>query len=82
MSSAKFFDGYAQSLKLDVNKFNSDINSSAVKDKVKHDADTGNAAQIDHTPTFFINLTEIQNPNNYAEFKSDIDAALASSTAK
>jgi protein-disulfide isomerase len=77
---AKYFNGYAQTLGLDVTKFDADINSTAVKNKIQHDIDTGNAAQIDHTPTFFINLAQIQNPNNLAEFQADIEAALASST--
>lgn len=74
------FDGYVQSLGLNVQKFNTDIQSSAVKDKVQKDLASGNAASVDHTPTFFINLTQIPNPNSYDEFKADIDAALASST--
>ena len=78
---SKFFDGYAQSLGLNVSKFNTDINSDAVKNKVQKDLDTGNAASIDHTPTFFINLTQIQNPNGYADFKTDIDAALSGKAA-
>jgi len=79
---SKYFDGYAQSLGLNVTKFDSDINSDAVKNRVQSDISTGNAAKIDHTPTFFINLTQIRNPSSYADFKSVIDAALASSTAQ
>jgi protein-disulfide isomerase len=77
---ADHFDGYASSLGLDVNKFNSDINSKAVSDKIASDVSGGNAASIDHTPTFFINLQQIPNPQNYADFKATIDAAIASST--
>jgi len=78
---AKYFDGYAQSLGLNVAKFDTDINSDVVKAKVQKDIDSGNAAQIDHTPTFFINLTQIPNPTSVTDFQSVIDAALASSTA-
>ena len=74
---AKYFDGYAQSLGLDVAKFNVDVNSDAVKARVQKDLDSGNAAQVDHTPTFFINLTQIPNPSNDANFKAVLDAALA-----
>jgi protein-disulfide isomerase len=79
---AKYFDVYAASIGLSVAKFDADISSAVVKAKVQHDLDTGNAAQVDHTPTFFVNLTQIPNPQSAAEFKSVIDAALASSTAK
>jgi protein-disulfide isomerase len=79
---AKYFDGYAQSLGLDVAKFDTDINSNTVKNKVQKDLGTGNAAQIDHTPTYFINLTQIANPTSYAELSGELDAALASSTVQ
>jgi protein-disulfide isomerase len=77
----KYFDVYAQQLGLDVSKFNSDVNSTAVKGKVQADTVLGNQAQIDHTPTFFVNGVQIENPTSYADFRSVIDAALASSTA-
>jgi protein-disulfide isomerase len=79
---ATYLDAYAQSLGLDVQKFNTDINSDAVKQKVQHDVASGNAAQVDHTPTFFVNLTQIPNPQSAAEFEAVINAALASSTAQ
>src|SRR5689334_1309351 len=51
---SKYFDAYAQSLGLDVAKFNADIDSAAVKQAVQDDIQAGNAAQVDHTPTFFV----------------------------
>ena len=78
--ASKYFNGYAQSLGLDVAKFDTDINSAAVTARVQADLASGNAAQIDHTPTFFITLTQIPHPNSYAEFQQDLDAAIASST--
>lgn len=70
---------YAQSLNLDMSKFGQDIDSAQVKNKIQSDLDGGTRAQIGHTPTFFINGTQIVNPANYDEFKSDLDKALASS---
>jgi protein-disulfide isomerase len=77
---SKYFNGYAQSLGLNVTQFDTDINSSGVKAKVQADLVLGNAAQIDHTPTFFINLTQIANPSSLQDFQSVVDAAIASST--
>jgi protein-disulfide isomerase len=77
---AKYFNGYAQSLGLDVAKFDADMGSAQVLDKIKTDVASGNAASIDHTPTFFVNLKQIPNPTSYTEFKAVLDAALASST--
>jgi protein-disulfide isomerase len=78
---SQYFDTYATQLGLDVAKFDADINSDAVKNKVQHDLSLGTQASVDHTPTFFINLAQIPNPGSLAEFQSAIDAALASSTS-
>lgn len=74
---AKYFNGYAQQLGLNVTKFDSDINSAQVTNKIAGDIASGNAAQIDHTPTFFVDLKQIPNPTSYAQFKAELDAALA-----
>ncbi|HUZ92502.1 MAG TPA: thioredoxin domain-containing protein [Candidatus Paceibacterota bacterium] len=75
---AQYFNGYASSLGLDVSKFDSDINSDGVKNKIKNDVDGGNSAQIDHTPTFFVNLKQI-NPQNPGDLQNDITQALQAS---
>jgi protein-disulfide isomerase len=77
----KYFDGYAQSIGLDVNTFNNDINATSVAQKIQADVNSGTAAQIDHTPTFFVNLKQIQNPTSLAGFEKILDAAVASSSA-
>lgn len=69
-------NNYAKSLGLDITKFNSDMQSSAVQNKIQGDLASGTAASLDHTPTFFINLTQIAQPSA-DQFKADIDAALA-----
>ena len=61
---SQYFDGYAQSIGLDVNTFNTDINATSVLEKIQTDVNGGNAAQIDHTPTFFVNLQQIPNPTS------------------
>lgn len=71
-----YFDGYAQSLGLNVDKFNQDIISDPVKNKIQADIAGGNAAAIDHTPTFFVNFTQIPNPTSYDKFRSALDNAL------
>lgn len=78
---SQYLDGYAQSIGLNVNLFNADINATSVVDKIQADVAGGNAAQIDHTPTFFVNLKQIPNPTSLADFQSVLNAALASSSA-
>jgi protein-disulfide isomerase len=77
---SKYFDGYAQSIGLDVNTFNNDINATSVIQKIQTDVNGGNAAQIDHTPTFFVDLKQIPNPTSLADFEAMLNAAIASST--
>ncbi len=77
----QYFDSQASSLGLDVTKFNKDMSSDAVNQKINADVQSANAAQVDHTPTFFINLKQIPNPGSYDEFKSAIDQALAGGNA-
>lgn len=77
---SQFFNGYAQQLGLNVAQFDVDINSSTTIARVQRDIDTGNAAQINHTPTFFVDLTQIPNPTGLAQFEQIINQALASSS--
>jgi protein-disulfide isomerase len=77
---SQYFDGYAQSIGLDVSKFNTDINATSVAEKIQNDVTSGNNAAIDHTPTFFVNLKQIQNPTSLADFEATLNAAIASST--
>jgi protein-disulfide isomerase len=78
--TAKYFDSYAQSLGLDVAKFNADMTASSTQARIQRDMTSGNNAMIDHTPTFFVNLTQIPNPTSYASFTATLDAALAASS--
>jgi protein-disulfide isomerase len=78
---SKYFNGYAIAIGLNVATFDADINSTQVMNKISTDVAGGNAAGIDHTPTFFLNLKQIPNPSTYAQFAAVLDAALASSTA-
>lgn len=77
---SQYFDGYAQSIGLNVNTFNEDINATSVLEKIQDDVNGGDAAQIGHTPTFFVNLTQIPNPQGLSDFEALLNAAIASST--
>ena len=75
---ASHFDVYARQLGLDVARFNTDIASQAIKDRIARDVKTGYEAKIDHTPTFFLNESQIPNPDGYAPFATILDNAIAS----
>lgn len=78
---SQYFDGYAQSIGLNVDTFNTDINATSVMNKIQTDVAGGNSAQIDHTPTFFVNLQQIPNPTSLTDFENTLNAAVASSSA-
>lgn len=73
-------DSYAQDLDLDMVKFKSDLDSSAVKDAVMKDSDEAQSIGIDATPTFFVNGKAIQTPQTYDALKKLIEAAASGSS--
>ena len=68
------FISYAQELNLDLEKFKTDMDSTAVKDKVSKDRISAESNNLNSTPTFFVNGQKITNPSSYNEFKNAIFA--------
>lgn len=77
----ELFLSYARTLGLNVERFTADLNSAAVKRAVADDLASANATGLSHTPTFFINGQEIDNPNSYDEFSALVEVALSSTSA-
>lgn len=84
------FDGYAQSLGLDMNKFKTDYESKAVNDLINADsAEFKKTGQQMATPTFFLNgqyielskLTDETNRPTVAKFQAILDAEFAKNNA-
>lgn len=73
----KNFDLYARSIGIDVDQFNTDIISSSTIAHVENQRKEGDNSQVNHTPTFFLNLNQIQNPTSVEAFSELINAALA-----
>ncbi len=71
------FMSYAQDIGLDVEQFTADLESSTVTDKVNADYRSGTAAQVNATPTFFLNGEKLDNPTSIDDFRTEIDAAIA-----
>lgn len=71
------FEGYASTLGLDTAKFKRDIDSDAVKAKIRADIEGGTASGVNATPTFFINGKKMAQPRSYEQFKQ---AVLSGST--
>ncbi len=49
-----YFKKYAQSLNLDLEKFETSLNDKSLSDKIQADISDGNTLNINSTPTFFI----------------------------
>ncbi len=69
------FTQYAESLHLDINKWNKDIDDA--KTKIDRDVQDGNALGINATPTFYLDGVKLQNPGSLADFEALIKAAIA-----
>lgn len=69
------FGLYAAQIKLDIPRFNKDLNSNAVRDAVNADADSGEDANVTSTPTFFLNGSKI-NPADYEDFRALVREAI------
>ena len=72
-----FFIELAEKLDLDTTQFETDMNSSAARDKVNADYSSGVASQVRGTPTFYINGEQITNPGSVAGWKQLIEPYLA-----
>ncbi|OGY21199.1 MAG: hypothetical protein A2126_02575 [Candidatus Woykebacteria bacterium GWB1_45_5] len=70
---------YAKELNLDMNKFESDLNSDKYKNKVMADLADGEKLGVDSTPTFFINGKKYVGVQSYDQFKNIIESELKSS---
>ncbi len=69
------FIEYAKKIKLNMEQFLKDIDSSEVQKKIDEDVRSGDEVHIPGTPTFFLNGKHIANPQGFEEFKKIIDEA-------
>jgi len=80
-NAKEIFTRYAISLGLEKVQFERDIESDVFKAKVQADYESGVRANVQGTPTFFLNGKKIENPQSYAGFRALIEAArLGAST--
>lgn len=75
-SPNSFFVDYAKRLKLDVDKFTKALGKNELKAKINQDIASGNALQVNSTPTFFLNGQKYTAAFSYQELKSTLDKLL------
>ncbi len=78
LNAREFIMLYANTLKLDTQKFTSDIESKVLEEKILAEFKEGVSLGVQGTPTFFINGKKLDsNPRNLADFNTVIKAAAA-----
>lgn len=73
----RFFNAYAQSLGLDVERFNADAKSDPAKAHIMAEGDAGVARGVRNTPTIFVNGNEVRGAFTRKHLQAAIDAAIA-----
>ncbi|MEK7149867.1 MAG: thioredoxin domain-containing protein [Patescibacteria group bacterium] len=71
------FISYAQTLGLDINRFQTELNSRDVEDRIQKNIVSAYNQKLAGTPTFFLNGKQISNPRDYEEFKNLIQKEIS-----
>jgi protein-disulfide isomerase len=72
----RFFHAYAQSLGLDVERFDQDSNSDEVRARIISDGESGVSRGVKNTPTIFVNGREVRTAFTEAHLRKAIDTAI------
>lgn len=70
------FNGYAGMLGLNLDRFETDVNSPEAKERIASDRKRGAVLGVHSTPTIFVNERQIPAPVEIASLRAAIDAAL------
>lgn len=71
------FKKYAQELKLDVEKWEKDFDSTEVKSKIAADVQSARDIGVNQTPTFYLNGVQMAGFSSSGDFEKSIQAALS-----
>lgn len=75
-NNQKWFIEYAKQLNLDIEKFEKDMFSDEVKNRIESDKQEWKSIWITWTPSFFLNWQKIQNPKNIDDFRTILKAEI------
>jgi len=67
---------YATELGLNIEQFNTDLQSAEIKTKIKNDYKSGVAAGVTGTPSYFLNGKKLDNPRSIEDFRAAVEAVL------
>ncbi len=81
--AGKMFEGYAQNIGLDVNKYKNDVLGMVAQGRVKADMERGNAIKITGTPSIYINGKALAFEQfELAQMRQVIDAELQKASSQ
>lgn len=69
------FEGFAQELGLDMERFKADVASEAVEERVRRDMESGQTLGVSGTPSFFLNRKKLPNPASIEAFRAALESA-------
>lgn len=70
----QMFFGFAEDLGLDMNRFETDVESDEIRQRVQSQRAEGERRQVRSTPTFFLNGQRLQqNPQSYDQFRAIVE---------
>ncbi|MBI2593448.1 thioredoxin domain-containing protein [Candidatus Daviesbacteria bacterium] len=72
----EIFKKYAGEFGMDIEKFASDINNDAIKQKIRNDMSDGNALGVNSTPTLFFNGEIYKKSTSYEALKAEIESKI------
>lgn len=72
----EIFKKYAGEFGMDIEKFDSDINNDAIKQKIRSDMSDGNALGVNSTPTLFFNGELYKKSTSYKDLKEEVESRL------
>lgn len=75
------FRGYAEELGLDMNQYESDVDSDAVIDKVADDFEMAREGGVNSTPSFYLGTEKVNPPRSTSAFINMLESALADAAA-
>ncbi len=71
-----YFMQYAKNIGINTDTFKQDVQNNKFQNKIQADINDGNSANVNATPTFFINGEQFTDATTYDNFKSAINAKL------
>lgn len=71
---------YVRMIGLDETKLKADMREPTIRAKVENDIKIADEAGLNHTPSYYLNGIEIDNPVSYEEFKKVLDGVLSASS--